>query len=394
MRIAFAKPDWGIAGGFEVVLRHIEHGLLSRGHAVDWLTVEVAKLSRTPFGVDVPASIWKRGFEFFRYLAMVEVFQGFDARSYDVIVSTQPPSFHVEHQRHLALFYHHHRVFYDLSDVYLAAGLAERAPHERAQTSVRRVDTPALAAVTQFLAPSETVKGRLRAFNGVATNVGLYQAGSGLPEHLLVSDDDRFEHVLCVSRHEFPKRTELFVHAMKFLPGSVGFAVGAGGRLPWVQSLDAVLSAPGADLGAWEDRDLWLCRPEPSTTTPAQGESKLRFLSHVPDVDLADLYRSALCVVAPAYQEDYGLTAIEAMAFGKPLIVCKDGGGLTELVEDGVTGFVVEPNGKAISEAVRTLEADPALARSLGRNGLQVGRRYGWNRAMQQFFDALSRLAG
>jgi len=71
---------------------------------------------------------------------------------------------------------------------------------------------------------------------------------------------------------------------------------------------------------------------------------------------------SAVCVVAPAYDEDYGLTAIEAMAAGTPVIVCRDGGGLVELVDHGVTGLVVEPTGAAIATAIRSLTDDPDLA--------------------------------
>ena len=50
----------------------------------------------------------------------------------------------------------------------------------------------------------------------------------------------------------------------------------------------------------------------------------------VDDGHLARLYREAPCVVAPALDEDYGLTAIEAMRSRPPVIVCRDGGGLAE----------------------------------------------------------------
>jgi glycosyltransferase involved in cell wall biosynthesis len=85
---------------------------------------------------------------------------------------------------------------------------------------------------------------------------------------------------------------------------------------------------------------------------------------------------SAVCVVAPAYDEDYGLTAIEAMAAGTPVIVCRDGGGLVELVDDGVTGLVVEPTGAAIAAAIRTLVDDPELARRLGEQGREAARAH------------------
>jgi glycosyltransferase involved in cell wall biosynthesis len=327
-------------------------------------------------------------------MALTEAFRKVDASAFDVLVSTQPPSFVVEHRRHLSLFYHHHRVFYDLEAVYLAAGFAERHIHEQAAAAVRRVDADPMAAVTHYLAPSEVVRGRLASFNGRTAGVGIYQAGTGLPAELV---PDRpagpFAHALCVSRHEFPKRTELFIQAMKFRPELVAQMVGAGGRLEWAQSIDAMLSAPDVALDAWGDEKLWLCQPGPIRPTAPDG-SNVRFLGHVPMESLAELYRAALCVVAPAYLEDYGLTAIEAMAFGKPVIVCRDGGGLTEIVEHGVTGFVVEPTGRAIADAVGVLAADPALAREMGARGWEKSRDYTWERADAQFLAGLAEVAG
>jgi glycosyltransferase involved in cell wall biosynthesis len=395
MKLAFVKPDYGIAGGFEFVLRRIELELAQRGHSIDWLTVDVAGVPRVPFGVEVPPHVWSGSSEFFTYLTLVDAFRRLDARRYDVMISTQPPSFVVEHPRHLALFSHHLRVFYDLSDVYLAAGFADPELHARAEEGVRQIDAAALGQVEHFLAASEVVQERLSRYNGLSANVGVYHAGIGIPEGVLSAPlTDRFEYPLCVSRHEFPKRTELFVHAMKFLPGTTGVVVGTGGRLPWVRAIDTALSAAGVNLEAFEARDLWLCRPGDGIPVAGEAESNVRFLGHVSDDNLAELYRGASCVVAPAYLEDYGLTAIEAMAFGKPLVVCKDGGGLTEFVEDGINGFVVEPTGPAIAAAVQRFVDEPELSRTLGRHARQRAGQYTWARAMEEITAGLERVAG
>ena len=71
--------------------------------------------------------------------------------------------------------------------------------------------------------------------------------------------------------------------------------------------------------------------------------SPVEIAGRVDDARLAQLYREAPCVVAPAYEEDYGLTAVEAMRFGTPVIVCRDGGGLPGIVRHGFDGLVVEP---------------------------------------------------
>ncbi|MGH2578945.1 MAG: glycosyltransferase family 4 protein, partial [Actinomycetota bacterium] len=261
--------------------------------------------------------------------------------------------------------------------------------------AVRQIDQSHLVGVHTILAASEVVKERLRHFNGLDANVGVYHAGTGLTEELVVgAGPSTFDHVLCVSRHEFPKRTELFVHALAYLPETQGVLVGAGGRLPWIRTLHARLARRGINLDEISDEDLWLCTAPPIPSPKPPDRSNLRLLDHVGEADLAHFYNTAACVVAPAYLEDYGLTAIEAMSWGKPLVVCKDGGGLVSFVEDGVNGFVVEPRGTAIADAVRRLTDDPALAREMGEHGREMARRFTWERGLEEVAAGLDAVAG
>jgi glycosyltransferase involved in cell wall biosynthesis len=62
--------------------------------------------------------------------------------------------------------------------------------------------------------------------------------------------------------------------------------------------------------------------------------------------ELADLYRRASLFVMPSYYESFGISVIEAMAFGLP-VVCTHAGGLPELVQDRLTGRVVSPGDPA-----------------------------------------------
>jgi glycosyltransferase involved in cell wall biosynthesis len=83
----------------------------------------------------------------------------------------------------------------------------------------------------------------------------------------------------------------------------------------------------------------------------------VQFLAAANDSDLVDAYRSALCVVLPsvyrtmygghtAIPELLGQTLLEGMACGIPAI-CTDVASMPEVVEHGVTGFVVPPNDPA-----------------------------------------------
>jgi hypothetical protein len=394
MRIAVVKPDWGVRGGYELVLERVTRELAGDGHDVRFLDPKVRMdLTRRPLGVPVDGLVGLEP-DFVLYAGMMEQFLELDAGRADLVISTQPPSFMTGHPRHLSLFYHHFRSYYDLADLVEAAGLVDVDTHREATAFVRAMDQPFLERVTYFLAGSSVVKDRLQLFNGLTDNVGTFHAGIGVgAPALLAQGTDERGMPLLISRHEFPKRTELFVHAMKFLDDLTGVAVGAGGRLGYVQGLDARLSALGADVESLDSEAMWLCNapyvPPAPVGTPT---TNVRFEGFVSDDDLEAHLRSALCVVAPAYLEDYGLTVIEAMAHGKPAIVCSDGGNLVNLVEDGTTGFVVSPSGRAIATAIRKLWDDPQLAQSMGAAAREAASGCTWDRALAQLRGGIERV--
>lgn len=63
-------------------------------------------------------------------------------------------------------------------------------------------------------------------------------------------------------------------------------------------------------------------------------------------------------------------------------------------MEDGVNGFVVEPTGRAIAEAVARLREQPDLAREMGERARETAAEYTWERAMGQIMDGVERLCG
>jgi len=246
--------------------------------------------------------------------------------------------------------------------------------------------------VRQFVVPSLTVQDRLRKFNGVQ-RVLPFHAGLGQTLGALSPDGEVARtHVLCVSRHEFPKRTELFVGAAHLVPELPAVCVGAGALLTRAQQLDQYLDRGGSI----PPDDLWL-RPTAAgmPRLGRAGQGRVTFVTHVLANELEHLYRQARCVVAPAFDEDYGLTAIEAMAWGAPLVVCADGGSLAEIVSQTGAGMVVPPDHRAISDAVRRIVYDPELARHYGEAGREaLEHRFTWPEAFEQLDAALDSVMG
>jgi len=85
-------------------------------------------------------------------------------------------------------------------------------------------------------------------------------------------------------------------------------------------------------------------------------------------------------VVVPSIYEPFGMVALEAAAAGAPIAVAQTGG-LTEIVEPGVTGMTFpakDPD--SLAEAVSVLLADDDLADKVAREArTMVAERYGWN---------------
>lgn len=379
--LTLVKPDWGIVGGAERVLDRLAAVLLEGGFDLRWRRVDVTGIGPADLPGGVSPEIWRRAREYFTYLGVVDRCRRVDARDADLLVSTLPGSQAARGRRHLNLFFHHYRAFYDLAELLVRGGFVDEAVHEACVAAVRRVDAELFAGVDWFLTNSDETRRRLDVFSGIVRSSTLWVPGvSGAvagPREV----PDPGDEVLCVSRHEFPKRTELFVQSAAWhrLPSVV---IGDGGRLGWVQELArrwfSGTSEPDEPATA-----TWL-RPVPERFV-REGRpghiGVIDFRGRVDESELAARYRRALCVVAPAYREDYGLTVLEAMHHGRPVIVCTDGGGLVDFIDDGVEGLVVEPHPRAIAEAVRRLADDRVMAAAMGRAGRARAASYTWARA-------------
>ena len=113
---------------------------------------------------------------------------------------------------------------------------------------------------------------------------------------------------------------------------------------------------------------------------------RVRFLTDVPDADLPALYNCAeiylgLSRPAELLIEGFGISFSEAAACGIPSIGGQ-AGGIPDAVKDGETGILVDSTDpKAVSQTVRFLLEDRALARRMGRAGRRAVERYfNWDR--------------
>ena len=131
-----------------------------------------------------------------------------------------------------------------------------------------------------------------------------------------------------------------------------------------------------------------------------EDERRVRFLGAVSDPELLDLYRRTAVMVLPSVEETcygkpiriselLGLSVLEAMACGAPVVASRLGG-VPEVVRHGDTGFLAAPGD--VDDLRRQLEevlGDPALARRLGDNAHQlVVERFTWDACARRCLEA------
>jgi glycosyltransferase involved in cell wall biosynthesis len=258
------------------------------------------------------------------------------------------------------------------------------------------------------------VYARIRGIRTAVTDHGL---GGGDWAGLLLRLFDRFLTVSAYSARELAapaSRTRVVyggADPARFSPEPVATRRGIlfVGRLTPHKGVDRLIEALPEDAGlrvvgsAGHDPNP----PErdyPNLLRRLAVQRRVEFLGVVPDPDLPPLYRSAQVLALPSVQrtcyerdvavaELLGLAAIEAMASGTPVVASRLGG-VPEVVEHGVTGFLVEPgNVVELRGRLAQVLGDRRLAERLGQNARErFLEKFTWEACADRCLAAYSEL--
>lgn len=107
---------------------------------------------------------------------------------------------------------------------------------------------------------------------------------------------------------------------------------------------------------------------------------RIYFAGFIDDPTRNKLYKCADVAVVPSLYEPFGITALEAMACGIPVVV-SDTGGLSEVVRHGITGmksYVANPN--SLADNILALLSDERLCERVRANAYrEVQERFNWD---------------
>ena len=145
----------------------------------------------------------------------------------------------------------------------------------------------------------------------------------------------------------------------------------ASGRVP-----DLVIAGRATSAAApWLDR---IARP------PLAG--RVRYAGYVEPSDRRDLYAGASLLVQPSFEEGFGMTVLEAMSLGVPVVAARRGS-LPELLGDA--GPLVDPDSAdEMGAAIERIAGDEAFAAACAARGLARAAAYTWTSTAERVYDA------
>ncbi|MGR6318357.1 glycosyltransferase [Micromonospora soli] len=121
---------------------------------------------------------------------------------------------------------------------------------------------------------------------------------------------------------------------------------------------------------------------------------RVKLIGSVPREEMGAWYRSADVLVAAPWYEPFGLTPLEGMACGVP-VVGTNVGGIADTVVDGLTGDLVPPRDpRALGTAIRRLLTDKVRRFAYATAALdRIRSRYSWKRCAEQLGAVYATLA-
>jgi glycosyltransferase involved in cell wall biosynthesis len=332
-------------GGAEAHIAGLRHALIEAGYN--------AEIVALPFKWYPPAEIMRSALAW-RLLDLSEA----NGKAVDLVIGMKFPAYLVAHQRKVLWILHQHRAAYNLWDTPFD-DLSSYPDGAQVREWIHNADNHLIPQAKKVFANSKTVAARLLRYNKIESQP-LYHP----PPHAeSLRCGEQGDYIFYPSRLEPQKRQELLIEAAQYLRTPVKIVLAGGSRdAKYYQALTKKLGV----------------------------NDRVCLRGFVPECEMIELYANALGVCYLPFDEDYGYVTLEGMLAAKPVVVARDGGGATEFIEHGSEGFIVEPEPRAIAEALDSLYSEREQSRMLGARGQEKiqAMNLSWQHVVESLIDS------
>jgi len=235
-----------------------------------------------------------------------------------------------------------------------------------AQTVTTKVQQEKIAALYDWTADNIVVI-------SPGVNVHVFQPLAANEERQETDLPDSY--IFCLSRIDTNKGHDFLLHAFDLVRKAVPTAhLVIGGGSP----------APG-------ERELGVKAMMEGIVDERGMHEHVSIIGYVPDEVLVPYYRQAEMFVLPSLFEPFGMTALEAMSCGTPVVASRLGG-IRTTITSGENGLLVDPsNAEEFAEGMIRLLDDPQTSQRLGEAGREtIIREYSWEAIAERhiaFYD-------
>ena len=121
-------------------------------------------------------------------------------------------------------------------------------------------------------------------------------------------------------------------------------------------------------------------------------QNRVEFIGSVSPTKVTEFFKNAAVFVSSTNYEPFGITFVEAMAAGLPVVATKVGG-IPEVVPDGRAGFLVAPGDiQGMADKLALLLNDPRLRKHFGEYGKKWVKRFDLREQAPRFFTIYDQL--
>ncbi len=271
----------------------------------------------------------------------------------DLVISSKVPTFMARHENKVLWVMHQFRQAYDLADNMAAGGLRHIPGGSKIIEKITYMDNLAFSEAKNIFSISKNVTARLMQHNGV-DSIPLYHPPSLEGRYYGGQYGD---YILSVGRLDGNKRVNLIIEAMQYCD----------------KNIKALIAGRGAEMESLK-----------KLADKLKVSDRVEFLGFVPDDDLLKLYSECLGVCFPPIDEDYGYITLEAFLSKKPIITCRDSGGVLEFVREGENGFICDVSAEQLGKCFDELYKNKNLAKDMGNAGFELVKDISWDNVIDE----------